>query len=476
MQVNNILMKQSRARYKFVAPPDHHQNGMCENRVKQCKKIIGKLDLENNPMSILNLQVILCQSAELLNSTPLGSTLGETDEILDILTPNKLAGKFSKRRLMKPVTIPPDVSSIMREHEEKWQEIVKLYSNSIIPALLKNQKWFKEENEGIRVGGVVMFKKRSSNFVPGYSLGIITELHLSADGVARQATVEYVGGIDSDEINMDKEDSKVVKRKTVRDTNSLILLHDVTGPLDDDLKRLHYEFLRMEGENLREEIKHSTRSMVTTAGREAIKCGNCEVNNKRESCQHCNRLQVIASQEQYQVKIGEYVTYETQGTRQIIETFEDELKKKRFSQSLLSIETVPLVTDILVSTGATLRLISINQDEERRKVEKVTVSGGENIITIKLNYSENELQIREKKSTLKPLNLGEISKKHEKTLRRLCDREINRKHLNNIIEDQYNYRVKWEGTTPDKKDENKNHSTNFCCCCVEHCKSLHQIY
>ena len=118
---------------------------------------------------------------------------------------------------------------------------MKIYNQEVVPALLKNVKWFGEENGGLDEGSLVMFQKRMANFkLPKWSLAHIKTLIKSKDGFARRAVLEYSGTTDGEEDDI--IGTKMPKRKlkeTERDTLDLILLEPVCGPLDDDRQTLH---------------------------------------------------------------------------------------------------------------------------------------------------------------------------------------------------------------------------------------------
>ena len=132
----------------------------------------------------------------------------------------------------------------------KWTTTaLALYENSVVPELLKNKRWYKDEGIAPQVGDIVAFdKKVESNFLPGWSKARVIAIKPGEDGRTREAIVEYV-------VTPDKEKFKTIEgvkvpvtrvEHTARDADSLIVLFPVTETLDDDLVRLHYDLLQMD--------------------------------------------------------------------------------------------------------------------------------------------------------------------------------------------------------------------------------------
>lgn len=216
--------------------------------MKNLNRLLGSMDLQNIPLSVINLTTLLQMIAEIINQIPLGTTLGETNPILSILSPNRLVGRFRDKTLMRPISVPMDISNVLRQNEEKWDQIRKLYSSTVIPALLKNTKWYKNQNNEPTLDAIVCFKKRPSNFLPDWSLGKITKLHHSSDGNVRSVTIEYTSGVgDQEDITLEEfQEGKITRRSTTRDSNDIIILHPIEEKLNDDLKQVFHDLEELE--------------------------------------------------------------------------------------------------------------------------------------------------------------------------------------------------------------------------------------
>ena len=79
---------------------------------------------------------------------------------------------------------------------------------------MESPKWFKNDRN-MAEGDVVMFSKSEKEFENLYQYGIITSVFFSKDGRIRKAEIEYMNP------------SENVKRKTIRGTRDLIVIHSV---------------------------------------------------------------------------------------------------------------------------------------------------------------------------------------------------------------------------------------------------------
>ena len=181
-------------------------------------------------MSIISFQTMLLMIQELLNNVPLGITLTNSDPALKIVTPNKLIGKVNGRRLLRPISVPMDASQILEENEERWKAVTQLFSQTILPAMLRNYKWYQDTGDALHEDAVVMFRKKTGyNFVNEWSLGKVIEVYPGADEKIRSAKIQYVGAQDDGEL-LEMHGGKVdkpVKHETVRDANDANVIYHV---------------------------------------------------------------------------------------------------------------------------------------------------------------------------------------------------------------------------------------------------------
>ena len=312
VQVNDILVRNQQTAYQLLPVGNHHQGGLAERRMRELKKMIGVNDMTKVPMGIIEFETMLMQFCELINNTPLGVTHSSADGIMEVLTPQRLAGHFKGNRLLSPVSVPMDVHRMLAKYKGIWKAALALYENSVVPELLKNKRWYKDEGIAPQVGDIVAFdKKVESNFLPGWSKARVIAIKPGEDGRTREAIVEYV-------VTPDKEKFKTIEgvkvpvtrvEHTARDADSLIVLFPVTETLDDDLVRLHYDLLQMDNNQILHGIEKAepespaTGEMTPTSlllESTPASCQNCDL--EEGSCPSCQLGKEAMKYEEYILK------------------------------------------------------------------------------------------------------------------------------------------------------------------------------
>ena len=222
-KTNEILIRERGVSFQLTPVGKHHALGRAERRCRSVGDLLGALDLTQHPQSSIQLITTLMMIAELINSTPLGATLNTSSEPLQVLTPNHLLNRVKSRALTKPISVPPNISAMMRRNQESWQEIVKLYNTTVLPAMLMTNLWHHDVNQQLKIDDVVMFRKETSEprhaHLTGWVIGRVSRLEHSKDNKPRRVEVTYTN----------KEDKNPTHMTTVRDSNVLYPLFPMTA-------------------------------------------------------------------------------------------------------------------------------------------------------------------------------------------------------------------------------------------------------
>ena len=242
--------------FEEVPVSRHAYNGFCEVRIRGIRRLIGKDSAHINTLSALEFTTIVHHVCNLINSTPLGSTLkdGATNPILHVLTPNHFL--VPRRNLVRAALSPIQVDSTGQEYFNKisgiFGRMLKHYEQDILPLLLRPLRAREEEGGEIKIDNLVLFKRKAQdNFLPGWSLGRVVKTIVGKDGQTRAVILRYtnvdqnsVGGgpalprDDTDELH---DEPGLVKgggtfRYTVvnthRSVDELIVLDPVNQQLD----------------------------------------------------------------------------------------------------------------------------------------------------------------------------------------------------------------------------------------------------
>ena len=181
--------------WKLIPPQGQHMNGCAESLIRHTKRILCQR-LEGIVLTFEELQTVLYEVANILNSRPLGIYSKPGDDPLDggPITPNHLLlgrasseipqFKYENVTLTRRVKFLQDIVS---QFWHKWFIVA-------FPSLVPNYKW-RVQQRNLCVGDVVLMKDESAS--PGeYKLGQVSGVKLSGDGCVRSVTVRYVKSLD----------------------------------------------------------------------------------------------------------------------------------------------------------------------------------------------------------------------------------------------------------------------------------------
>ena len=193
----------------------HYVHGKVERKIKSIRSSLDK-ELNNQRLSLVQWETLGQQIANSLNNLPLGLGNKSADlENLDILTPNRLLlGRNNNRAPTAPLILSRDVKKIVQKNNDIFTGWFNSWLISYVPTLVESPKWFKNDRN-MAEGDVVMFSKSEKEFENLYQYGIVTSVSFSRDGRIRKVEVEYTNPTEN------------VKRKTIRGTRDLIVIHPV---------------------------------------------------------------------------------------------------------------------------------------------------------------------------------------------------------------------------------------------------------
>jgi hypothetical protein len=193
----------------------HYVHGKVERKIKMIKLSIEK-ELNNRRLSVVQWETLGQQIANSINNLPLGIGNKSADlENLDILTPNRLLlGRNNNRGPTAPLVLSRDVKKIVQMNNDIFKVWFNSWLISYVPTLMESPKWFQNDRN-MAEGDVVLFSKSEKEFENLYQYGVVTSVSFSKDGRIRKVEIEYMNP------------SENVKRKTIRGTRDLIVIHPV---------------------------------------------------------------------------------------------------------------------------------------------------------------------------------------------------------------------------------------------------------
>ena len=136
-------------------------------------------------------------------------------ENLDLITPNRLRlGRNNSRSPIGVVELTDRLDRILQLNSDIFNTWWEAWLTSAVPKLVPQPKWFKND-EDIKVGDVVLFRRTEGSLAGEYKYGMVEEVHRGADNRIRSVVLRY------------KNANEEIERKTFRAVRSLVILHRI---------------------------------------------------------------------------------------------------------------------------------------------------------------------------------------------------------------------------------------------------------
>ena len=213
--IRNRLFTDMKVELETCPVGGHNMHGKVERKIRDVRSSIQK-SLQNERLSILQWETMGAEIANAINDMPIGYTNYSNDlESLDILTPNRLKlGRNNDRSPVGPLSVTGKCEKFLEENERIFYSWFHQWLISYVPTLLKQQKWFHDDDE-LSVGDIVIFMKKEGELNVTYQYGMIESVHRSKDDKVRTVSVRY------------RNHNENVNRITKRAVRDLVLIHHV---------------------------------------------------------------------------------------------------------------------------------------------------------------------------------------------------------------------------------------------------------
>ena len=194
----------------------HNYRGKVERKIKTVRESITKA-VHLQRLSILQWETLSAEIANSINNHPIAIG-NETDDLecLDLITPNRLRlGRNNDRSPIGSLDVTNGVDRMLELNSNIFNTWWEAWLVSALPKIVPQPKWYRTD-EHLKAGDIVLFKKTEGSMVAGrYKYGIVEEVHISADGRIRSATIRY------------RNATEDVDRTTDRAVRSLVVVHRV---------------------------------------------------------------------------------------------------------------------------------------------------------------------------------------------------------------------------------------------------------
>ena len=193
----------------------HNFHGKVERKVRTVKETLNK-GVQNAKLSTIEWETLCAEIANSVNNLPvvIGNETSELEN-LDLITPNRLRlGRNNSRSPIGVVEITDRLDRILQINSDIFNAWWEAWLTSAIPKLVPQPKWFRND-EDIKVGDVVLFKRTEGSLAGEYKYGMVDEVHRGDDDRIRSVVLRY------------KNASEEIERKTVRAVRSLVIVHRI---------------------------------------------------------------------------------------------------------------------------------------------------------------------------------------------------------------------------------------------------------
>ena len=189
-----LLHKEKGIKFRTCPVSGHNYHGLCERRIRTVQESLDKVDIKNQRLHATGLQTLAKVIENDFNNLPLGfgySREIDNSPLLKLIFPNMLKiGRVNKRALQGPVKLPKGPGDLMKKVEKLYDVFYKIWNTTMVPMLMKSNKWFDTKAE-LQVNDLVYFRKEESELSSTWTVGKISSVEKGKDGVVRRADVEY---------------------------------------------------------------------------------------------------------------------------------------------------------------------------------------------------------------------------------------------------------------------------------------------
>ena len=178
-----------RIKWTVVPAEGQHQNGLSESLVKSTKRSIMH-KIGGNTLTFAELQTVLYEIANIINSRPIGIFTGSDPEQPRAITPNDLIlGRSAGEVPHGPFDNCRSVNRRFRFLQNLVTEWWDSWYAVVLPSLVPSYKW-RQRHRNVKEGDVCLIRYKKEKRAT-YRLGRVTEVEKGEDGLVRKAVLKY---------------------------------------------------------------------------------------------------------------------------------------------------------------------------------------------------------------------------------------------------------------------------------------------
>ncbi|XP_066915555.1 uncharacterized protein [Clytia hemisphaerica] len=208
------IHRQAKVEFSICPVGGHNEHGKVERKIKEINRSIEK-NVHKEKLSLLQWETLSAVIANTINDLPIGVNSKVENDILDLITPNRLLlGRNNDRSPVGDMMVTTKPSRMIQGNQQIYDAWFESWLLNHVPNLMDQQKWFTS-NHNIQIGDIVLFKKSDSSISKTYQYGIIASIQPGKDGVIRKVSVRYCNA------------SENTSRETFRSIRDLVLIKSI---------------------------------------------------------------------------------------------------------------------------------------------------------------------------------------------------------------------------------------------------------
>ena len=245
-QVQHCLYERLGFHTTIVPVSRHNFNGTVEVRIRSLRQMLA-LKGNRTELNLLQFSGQIRLATNLINATPYAYSFkgGEQHPQLQLISPSSFLYPLAQlhKPILGPVLLEQGVQHYFKAMKCYYESMVTTFVENVVPLISAKSHNYKETSDkNLEEGDLVLFKKRpGNNLLPGWSLGRISKVKLSRDGVVRSVQLTYPLHVGKGEGEADplvealpqsraRYDKNLFKVHTTRQTDELIKLF----PLEEE--------------------------------------------------------------------------------------------------------------------------------------------------------------------------------------------------------------------------------------------------
>ena len=220
--LNLLLHKEKGIKFKTCPVSGHNYHGLVERKIRTVQECLDKHEVNGMRLHATGLQTFCKLIENEMNNLPCGYSFGrdaDNSPLLKLIFPNMLrVGRNNSRALDGPVRMPSGPGELMKKVETAYNTFYKLWNTTMIPKLMRMHKWFDGKAQ-LQNGDIVYFRKQENELSSKWTVGKVTDIVRSKDGIVRRCTVQYQNASEDISRYTDRAARSLIKLFNIDDTN-----------------------------------------------------------------------------------------------------------------------------------------------------------------------------------------------------------------------------------------------------------------